>query len=133
MSVPAEALQGGLCHDLPPEVADKYFQAQRFRQTFEYQTAISICNQCPIQEDCLVDAIERPQIYRQRGIRGGESAEAIRVLEYQHRQEGTPVRQLARTAIGHQMPLQGRWGSRGLRAGRFVTGGLLYPELGGEA
>jgi hypothetical protein len=125
-SVEGPDLRGGACQGLPPGVADKYFQANGHTDRFQYLTAKMICMGCPVQLACLMDAIEHPQ---RGGVRGGESAPAIRALNYQHRQERTPVERLGRTAIRHQLaPFRGAYGDANLRAGNFPDMTLTFPE-----
>src|SRR5688572_6959610 len=95
--VSGEQLQGAACHDLLPEVADKYHQASA-RERFERRTAQRICGGCVVRLTCLTSAILEDG---DSGIRGGEPPEAISVLRYQRRREGTPAEELARRAISH--------------------------------
>ena len=46
---------------------------------FEHLTAKAICGQCVVREECLVDAIESPNVipWGEHLIRGGESGRAI--------------------------------------------------------
>ena len=128
-SVPVEALQGGLCYDLDPAVLDKYFMSDK-RGGFENLTAKAICAHCPILQACLEQAIADPPAH---GIRGGETSESIAALRYRHYRERTPIPVLARMAIRHQTPLEGRpYGRRRLLAGQFQSPGLAYPDLAGE-
>jgi hypothetical protein len=131
LGVEAEQLRGGACLDLPPQVVDKYFHADRRTEPFQHKTAIQMCGQCAVRLSCLIDAIENPTT---TGVRGGEPAESIRALNHEHRRERTPTAELARRAIGWQLPpLRGAYGQAGLRAGRMPDMPLLHPELGEEA
>jgi len=127
----SERQPSGACHDLLPEVADKYFQASRVGERFQYDTARAMCmGHCAFQLECLTQAIQKPQ---PAGIRGGESPEAIIALNHEMKRERTPAAVLAARAISHQLkPLRGAYGQPRLRAGQFDTPPLAFPELGGE-
>jgi hypothetical protein len=128
--VHSEQLTGGACLDLSPAVIDKYFLASQRTERFEHVTAKSICAGCIVRVACLADAIVNPQ---PQGVRGGESPEAVRALNYQHHRERTPAAVLAAQAIGWSLnPLRGAYGEKHLRAGHMPDMALIMPEGGAE-
>lgn len=89
--------QEALCAQMPAEVADKYFMADYYQERFQFRTGQLICRACPIQLECLTEAVERPGDHF--GIQGGETARSIRSMHTTYNQTGVPAEDLARRAI----------------------------------
>lgn len=85
------------CETLPPDVSEKYFYADYYRQLYAFRTAQAICGGCVIQEQCLAKAIATPGDHF--GIRGGESSWSIRRLHVEYNQTDVSAGELARGAI----------------------------------
>jgi hypothetical protein len=112
----------GACAGLAPEVADRYFGANFYTHPFEYATARMICTGCPVQVECLADAITQEVPRGTRGMRGGESAHAQVALKAEHNRSRENARRLAEREVSRQLPpLRGAYGSPGLRAGEFTS------------
>jgi Transcription factor WhiB len=112
-----DSLTGGACLDLPLAVVDKYFMADPRHEYFQYLTAKAICGRCAVRAACLAEAIVLPPT--EGGIRGGESAGAIRRMHRRLATGQVPAETLAAEAVLHQPTLGGIADSRMLRRGRF--------------
>lgn len=64
------------CNGLPPEVADKYFNARR--RSFEATFAKAICARCAVVDQCLISALAKPPL---RGIQAGRDAYELRAIQ----------------------------------------------------
>lgn len=61
-----------ICRQLPPELAMKWFFAdQSSAQAYGYAAAKTVCRQCPVEEECLEDALADP--LASKGFRGGKT------------------------------------------------------------
>jgi hypothetical protein len=116
-------LASGACVDLPIEVADKYFMADRSTERFQFLTAKAICGHCAVQAACLIEAIEQQPIVI--GVRGGESARAISHLRYRHLRGEASASALAAEAILRQLPLGGLNNAPRMRGGHFADAEVL--------
>lgn len=114
-------LSAGSCLALDQRVVDRYFGSLMHADDhFRALTAQAICAQCPVQLDCLTDALAReagPSM-----ARGGQPRYALVALRWQRERERVPARDLARRVIARQRVLAGA-ASRfhTLRAGEFAT------------
>lgn len=115
-AVNTEQLEHGACLDLPLAVVDKYFLADPNTEYFQYLTAKAICGQCAVRAACLLDAITLPS--PSVGVRGGESARAIRRLHERYL-DGDNAEALVTAALLAQRHARTVANSSGLRAGRF--------------
>lgn len=107
--------QQPICETLPPQVVDKYLFADYYGELFQFRTGQAICQSCPVQLECLTEAITAPDqpIW---GIRGGESPNSIRKLHVQLNQSEATAEEIATAAIAKA---RRRPGVERLRHGNF--------------
>lgn len=73
------------CHETDPTV---FFPGNGPEAFARQSQALAICRDCPVQTECLDDALSWEQPSTRAGIRGGLSAAARQRLYLQHREHG---------------------------------------------
>lgn len=104
---------------MPLELVDKYFGSS---SPFYRETARAICSNCPVQVECLQDAMRRPSV--NYGIRAGANRQVIGALA-RRVARGESSREVAVEAILRQEPLARMMGNTAIRVGNFQDTPLL--------
>ena len=93
------------CLDLAPAVFEKYFAARFDKNPFEYLTARTICQRCPVQLACLQLALQMPAS-SEAYIVAGEGPHAVRVMRAKVRRGEYRAAELAALVLEGQATLQ---------------------------
>jgi hypothetical protein len=70
------SFEGANCGDLPPFVADKYFDCNVQREPLKAMVAKAICDRCVVRDECREEALNMIYLPK-RGVIGGVTAAEV--------------------------------------------------------